>query len=153
MKWIWNVDMFVITWGSQCDEWQYNKSMIQKACELLYLSTIDTQCCWSYQLFWGGITQEPTSLNTIWIWSILGITWCERDRAKVHHLSNFQREDQTDLTLEETSERLRLKDDVAFALLFVISLHIVTMLNEPNNLLELDAILNGKPIGLENCAS
>jgi hypothetical protein len=73
--------------------------------------------------------------------------------VRVHHLSNFKLEDQANLTLEETSERLRLKDDVAFALISIISLHIVTMLNKLDNLLELDAILNGKSIGLENCAS
>jgi hypothetical protein len=28
MKWIWNVGMFVITWGSQYDEWKYDESMI-----------------------------------------------------------------------------------------------------------------------------
>jgi len=42
MKWIWNVGMSIITWGSQYDKRQYDKSMIQKACELLYLSTTDT---------------------------------------------------------------------------------------------------------------
>jgi hypothetical protein len=36
MKWIWNVGMSIITWGSQYDEWQYDESMILKACELLY---------------------------------------------------------------------------------------------------------------------
>jgi hypothetical protein len=29
MKWIWNVGMFIITWGSQYNQWQYDKSMIQ----------------------------------------------------------------------------------------------------------------------------
>ncbi len=53
MKWIWNVDMFVITWGNQYGEWQYEESMIQKACELLYLLMIDTWHCWFYQMFWG----------------------------------------------------------------------------------------------------
>jgi len=42
--------------------------------------------------------------------------------------------------LEETSEGLRLKDDVAFALLAVIFPHMVAMLNEINNLFGLDAI-------------
>jgi hypothetical protein len=28
MKWIWNVDMFIITWGSRYDKRQYDKSMI-----------------------------------------------------------------------------------------------------------------------------
>jgi hypothetical protein len=37
MKWIWNVGMSIITWGSQNDKWQYDESIIQKACELLYL--------------------------------------------------------------------------------------------------------------------
>jgi hypothetical protein len=35
MKWIWDVGMFVITWGSQYDEWQYDESMILKTRELL----------------------------------------------------------------------------------------------------------------------
>jgi hypothetical protein len=38
MKWIWNVGMFVTTWGNQYDE-----STIQKASEFLYSSMIDTQ--------------------------------------------------------------------------------------------------------------
>jgi hypothetical protein len=48
MKWIWNVGMSTMTWGTQ-----YDKSMIQKACELLYLSTTDTQRHWFYQMFQG----------------------------------------------------------------------------------------------------
>jgi hypothetical protein len=28
MKWIWNVGMSVITWGSQYDEWKYDESLI-----------------------------------------------------------------------------------------------------------------------------
>jgi len=55
--------------------------------------------------------------------------------------------------LEETNEGPHLKDDPTFALLTSISLHIVTMFNETNNLLGLDAILNGELIGLGNCAS
>jgi hypothetical protein len=42
---------------------------------------------------------------------------------------------------------------VAFTLLIVASPHMVTMLNELNNLPRLDVILNGKPIGLKNCVS
>jgi hypothetical protein len=42
---------------------------------------------------------------------------------------------------------------VAFALLIVVSPHMVTMLDELDNLPGLDAILNGKPIGLKNRAS
>ncbi len=53
MKWIQNVDMFVITWGNQYDEWKYDESMIQKACELLYLSMTNTRPCWFYEMFWG----------------------------------------------------------------------------------------------------
>ncbi len=71
------------------------------------------------------------------------------DRA----INNFQLEDQTNLTLEETSKGLRLKDDVVFALLITISLHMIIMFNEISNLLGLDIILNGKPIGLGNCAN
>jgi hypothetical protein len=48
---------------------------------------------------------------------------------------------------------LRLKDDVAFALLVVIFPHMVAMLNEINNLLGLDATLNGEPIKLGNRTS
>jgi hypothetical protein len=55
MKWIWNVGMSVITWGSQYNQWQYDKSMIQKACELLYLLMTDTRCCWFYQMFRGVV--------------------------------------------------------------------------------------------------
>jgi hypothetical protein len=55
--------------------------------------------------------------------------------------------------LEETSKGLHLKDDVAFALLIAISPHMVAMLNEISNLLGLDTILNGEPIGLGNCVS
>ncbi len=46
-----------------------------------------------------------------------------------------------------------MKNDVAFALLTAISLHIITMLNEINNFHGLDVIFNGEPIGLGNCAS
>ncbi len=55
--------------------------------------------------------------------------------------------------MEETSKGLHLKDDVAFALLIAISPHMVAMLNEISNLLGLDTILNGEPIGLGNCVS
>jgi hypothetical protein len=54
------------------------------------------------------------------------------------------------LTSEETSERSRLKNDVALTLLTSISLHMVVMFNEINNFLGLDVILNGEPIGLKN---
>ncbi len=53
MKWIWNVGMSIITWGNQYNKWQYDACMIQKACELLYSSTIDTQHHWFYQMFQG----------------------------------------------------------------------------------------------------
>ncbi len=43
-----------------------------------------------------------------------------------------------------------MKNDVTFALLTTISTHTVTMFNELNNLLGLDAILDGKPIGLRD---
>jgi len=45
--------MSTITWGSQYDEWQYDKSMIQKACEFLYSLATNTQHYWLYQMFWG----------------------------------------------------------------------------------------------------
>jgi hypothetical protein len=68
-------------------------------------------------------------------------------------ISNLQVENQANLTLEETSKGLCLKNDVAFALIIAIFLHMVTMLNEINYLLGLDTILNGEPIGLGNRAS
>jgi len=40
-----------------------------------------------------------------------------------------------------------------FTLLIAISLHTVTMFIELNNILGLDAILDGKPIRLGNCVS
>ncbi len=57
------------------------------------------------------------------------------------------------MTLEETSKGPCLKDDVAFALLTIISCHTIVMLNEIDNLPRLDAILNGEPIGLKNHAN
>jgi hypothetical protein len=68
-------------------------------------------------------------------------------------ISDSQVEDQTNLTLEETNERPHFKDDVAFTSLNTIFLHTVAMLNEIDNLLGLDAILNGEPIGLGSCVS
>jgi hypothetical protein len=46
-----------------------------------------------------------------------------------------------------------LKDDATFALLTAIFLHTIIMLSEINNLLGLDAIVNGEPIGLRNHTS
>jgi hypothetical protein len=46
-----------------------------------------------------------------------------------------------------------LKDDITSTLLITIFPHIVTMFNEIDNLLGLDTILNGEPIGLRNYAS
>jgi len=57
------------------------------------------------------------------------------------------------LTLEEISEGSHLKDDDVFALLIVIFPHTFTMFNELDNFPWLDAILNGKPIGLKNLAN
>ncbi len=57
------------------------------------------------------------------------------------------------MTLEETNERPRLKDDIVVALLSTISLHTVAMFNEITNFLGLDVILNGEPIGMGNCVS
>jgi len=68
-------------------------------------------------------------------------------------INDFQAKNQTNLTLEETSERSHLKDDVAFALLTAISLHTIAMLNKIDNLHGSDTILNGEPIGFRNCAS
>jgi hypothetical protein len=68
-------------------------------------------------------------------------------------ISNLHFEKVANLTLEETNEGPHFKDDATFALLTTISLHMVAMLNEINNLLGLDAILNREPNGLRNCAS
>jgi hypothetical protein len=68
-------------------------------------------------------------------------------------ISNRQVEDQTNLTLEETNKGPHSKDDVTFALLTAISPLVVAMFNEINNLLGLDVILNGEPIGLRNHVS
>jgi hypothetical protein len=68
--------------------------------------------------------------------------------------NNLQLEDQANLTLEETNEWPHLNlDDVTFTLLVAISPHIVAMFDELDNLLGLDTILNGKPIGLGNRAN
>jgi hypothetical protein len=45
------------------------------------------------------------------------------------------------------------ENDATFALLIAISPHTVTMLNEIDNIHGFDAILNGEPIGLGNCAN
>jgi len=68
-------------------------------------------------------------------------------------ISDLQAKDQANLTLEETNEGSHFKDNVIFVLLIVISPHTITMLNEIDNFLGLDAILNGKPIRLRNHAS
>jgi hypothetical protein len=72
MKWIWNPCMSIITWGSQYDEWRYEKSMNQKACELLYPSMTNTQCCWFYQMFWEWYNPKTNkfkySLNSKHVW-------------------------------------------------------------------------------------
>ncbi len=142
-----------MTWGNPYDEWQYDESMIQKARELLYLLRTNTRCCWFYQMFQGWynpITNKfEYGLNSKHDWhNTMGeeIKWG-------FTISNFQLEDQANLTLEKTSERTHLKDDVAFALLIAITPHTITMFNEINNPPKLDAILNGKPIGLGNCVS
>jgi hypothetical protein len=61
------------------------------------------------------------------------------------NLSDFELEDQEKLMLEDIGEGPHLKDDATFVLLTM-----VTMFNEVDNLLGLDAILNGNPIGLGN---
>ncbi len=55
--------------------------------------------------------------------------------------------------LENSDDGLHLKDDTTFALLTMVSPHMVAMLNELENLLGLDTILNGKSIGLKNHVS
>jgi hypothetical protein len=66
-------------------------------------------------------------------------------------ISDFQVEDQINLTLEEISEGSHLKNDVAFALLIIISPHTIIMLNKIDHFHGLDAIFNSESIGLENC--
>jgi hypothetical protein len=68
-------------------------------------------------------------------------------------ISDFQVEDQTNLTLKDISKGSHLKNDVTFTLLILIYPHMVVMVNEIDNLLGLAAILNGEPIGLRNHAS
>ncbi len=68
-------------------------------------------------------------------------------------ISDLQTEDQANLTLKDTNKGLRLKDDVAFALLTTIYFHMIATLTEIDNILVLDAILNGEPIGLGNHVS
>jgi hypothetical protein len=53
--------------------------------------------------------------------------------------------------LEEISEGPHLKNDVAFALLIIISPHTIIMLNKIDHFHGLDAIFNSESIGLENC--
>jgi hypothetical protein len=64
--------MSTITWGSQYDEWQYDKSMIQKACEFLYSLATNTQHYWLYQMFWGWYNLRTNkfeySLNLEHVW-------------------------------------------------------------------------------------
>ncbi len=57
-------------------------------------------------------------------------------------ISGLQVKDQANLTLEETSKGLCLKDDVTFTLLIAIFPHMVVMFNKINNLPRLEAILN-----------
>jgi hypothetical protein len=55
--------------------------------------------------------------------------------------------------LKNRGDGLHLKDDTTFALLTMVSPHMVTMFNELDNLFGLDIILNGKSIGLKNHVS
>jgi hypothetical protein len=64
--------------------------------------------------------------------------------------SNFQLEDQANLTLEEINEGPQLKDDLAFTLLITIFPHMVVMFNDLDNLFGLNSIFNGKLVGLGN---
>jgi len=127
--------------------------MIQKACEFLYPSMTDTWCCWFYQMFWRWYNRKTNNfeygrnLKHVW-YNMMGeeIRWG-------FTISDLQAKDQANLILEDTRKGPCLKDDVAFALLIAISPYTITMFNQIDNLLGLDAILNGKPIGLGNCAS
>jgi hypothetical protein len=64
-------------------------------------------------------------------------------------ISNFQAENLANLTLGETCEGSCLKENVALTLLTSI-FQTFTMFNKINNLLGLNAILNGEPIGVKN---
>jgi hypothetical protein len=139
--------------GGKYNKWQYDECMIQKACELLYLSTTDTQHRWFYQMFQGwcnprtknfkyGLNLECAEYNMMGEEIKQGIT-----------ISDRQVEEQINLTLEETNKGPHSKDDATFALLIAISPHTVTMFNEIDNLPRLDVILNGEPIGLGNHVS
>jgi hypothetical protein len=66
-------------------------------------------------------------------------------------INDFQLEDLANLG--ETNKKSCLKSDATFALLITIYPHTITMFNKLNNLLGLDAIFDGKPIGLGNCVN
>jgi len=91
--------------------------MMQKTSKLLSFLAIDTRHCWFYQFFQGWYNLKTNkfeygfNLECIW-YNMMGeeIRWG-------FNPSDFQLEDQVNLTLEETSKGLCLKDDVAFALL------------------------------------
>jgi hypothetical protein len=50
--------------------------------------------------------------------------------------------------INETNDGKCLKNDASFALLTKVSPHMVIMFDEINNLVRLNAILQGTPIGL-----
>jgi hypothetical protein len=124
--------------------------MIKRACELLYPSMIDTRHHRFYQMFQRWYNPRTNKfeygLNMKCVWYDMmgeeiewGFTICD-----------FKLEGQTNWHWKILAKGLCLKNDAAFALLITISPHMVAMLNEIYNLLKLDAILNGKPIGLNN---
>jgi hypothetical protein len=137
-------------WGSQYDEWQYDESMIQKACELLYPSITNTRHNWFYQLFLGwynlGTNKFEYGFNLEGAW----YNMTGEEIRQGFTLNNFHLEDQANLTLEEINERPCLKDDVTFALLIIVSPHTFVLLDELDDLPRLDVILNEKDVGLRN---
>jgi len=60
-----------------------------------------------------------------------------------HSLCDFLQEVSCDLLVEKTNDSQCLKDEATFAFLAVVLLHMVAMINEINNFLELFAILHG----------
>ncbi len=61
----------------------------------------------------------------------------------MYNLCNLLNEVFHDLLVKETNDFQYLKDEVAFAFLTKVSSHMVTMVNEINNLPRLNVILHG----------